>query len=214
MKEKLINFWYHYKWHTIFALFFVGVVVVCLVQTRDKRSFDYTVMYAGADVISGAESGSITDTLQGAAGEDKSVKLIHYFISLEAGSTQASGFSKQNLDAFDNEIKTGEAVILLLSTELYERVMEGSGGIISMTPYLPETLPEGIEFYDDTQSAIRLSSLPIGQEAGLCDLPEDTWLCLRSAVSLTNIFNQDKAEREHQEYQQYLKAIVSFKKED
>ena len=189
------------------------MVVVCLVQTRDKRSFDYTVMYAGADVISGAESGSITDTLQGAAGEDKSVKLIHYFISLEAGSTQASGFSKQNLDAFDNEIKTGEAVILLLSTELYERVMEGSGGIISMTPYLPETLPEGIEFYDESKSAIRLSSLPIGQEAGLCDLPEDTWLCLRSAVSLTNIFNQDKAEREHQEYQQYLKAIVSFKKE-
>ena len=213
MKEKLANFWYHYKWHTIFALFFIGIVVVCLVQTSGKRSFNYTVMYAGNEVVSAAESPVITESLQKAAGEGKTVKLIHYFVSPQVGSTQASGAAKQNLDAFDNEITSGEAVILLLSGELYRRVIEGKGGIISMTPYLPETLPEGIEFYDESKSAIRLSSLAIGSEPGLCDLPEDTWLCLRSPISLANFFKPKKAEAEHAEYQAYLRAIISYKKE-
>ena len=209
MKEKLSNFWYHYKWHTVFAAFFLGIVLVCSLQACNKQTFSYTVMYAGNEVVSAAESPVITESLQNAADDGKTVKLIHYFISLEAGSTQASGFSKQNLDAFDNEITSGEAVILLLSGELYRRVIEGGGGIISMTPYLPETLPDGIEFYDESKSAIRLSSLPIGNEPGLCDLPEDTWLCLRSPVSLANFFKKDKAEAEHAKYQAYLRAIIS-----
>ena len=76
-----------------------------------------------------------------------------------------------------------------------------------------ETLPEGIEFYDESKSAIRLSSLPIGSEPGLCDLPEDTWLCLRSPISLANFFKPQKAEAEHAEYQAYLRAVISYKKE-
>lgn len=213
MKEKIANIWYHYKWHIIAALFFVAVVVVCTVQVANRRHVDYTVLYAGAEVVSANESATITDTLHKATKEDKSVKLISYYVSLQAGSTQAAGYAKQNLDAFDEEIKTGNAVILLLSGELYERVTEGNGGIISMAPYLPEVLPEGIEFYDDSCRAIRLSSLAIGGEAGLCDLPQDTWLCLRSAVSLANVFKKEKAEEQHALYRAYLCDLIYWTKE-
>ena len=32
VKEKAENFWYHYKWHSIVALFLVITLVICALQ--------------------------------------------------------------------------------------------------------------------------------------------------------------------------------------
>ena len=45
--KKLDNFFYHYKWHSIVALFLVVVLTVTLVQACSKETFDVEVMYAG-----------------------------------------------------------------------------------------------------------------------------------------------------------------------
>lgn len=41
------NFWYHYKWHTIAAMFVLFAVVVCSVQMCSKEEADVNVLYAG-----------------------------------------------------------------------------------------------------------------------------------------------------------------------
>ena len=43
----LDNYIYHYKWHTIIALFLVFTITVCSVQMCDKESYDVYVVYAG-----------------------------------------------------------------------------------------------------------------------------------------------------------------------
>ena len=40
--DKLSNFWYYYKWHTIVALFIVFVVTVCTLQTCSKGGVENT----------------------------------------------------------------------------------------------------------------------------------------------------------------------------
>ncbi len=52
MKKKLENYWYHYKWHTIIAAFFVLVAVICIVQIAKRESYDIYIRYVGnAEII-------------------------------------------------------------------------------------------------------------------------------------------------------------------
>ena len=44
---RLDNFWYHYKWHSIAALFAVLVIIIIAVQISSKPSYDIHIMYAG-----------------------------------------------------------------------------------------------------------------------------------------------------------------------
>ena len=46
------NFWYHYKWHTIFAAFILLVVTVCTVQMCQKEEYDTHIIYAGSENVS------------------------------------------------------------------------------------------------------------------------------------------------------------------
>lgn len=55
MKEfikKLDNFWYHYKWHTIFIAFFVVLFTICTVQCAMKDDPDAMILYSGPEVMS------------------------------------------------------------------------------------------------------------------------------------------------------------------
>ena len=50
-KEKIQNFWYHYKWHTLIALLLVAVIIVCSLQFCAKESYDAYILYAGGKSI-------------------------------------------------------------------------------------------------------------------------------------------------------------------
>ena len=50
--EKLENFWYHYKWHTIAGLFAVICIVILTFQLCTKTSYDVNIIYAGEKSIS------------------------------------------------------------------------------------------------------------------------------------------------------------------
>ncbi|MBR5817056.1 MAG: hypothetical protein IKY62_00265, partial [Clostridia bacterium] len=46
-REKLENFWYYHKWHTIIAVFLIITITVCALQLSGKESYDIHIMYAG-----------------------------------------------------------------------------------------------------------------------------------------------------------------------
>ena len=48
---KLENFWYHYKWHTIAAIFALFVIIVCTVQCASNTKYDIQILYAGDHVF-------------------------------------------------------------------------------------------------------------------------------------------------------------------
>ena len=55
-KQKLENFWYHYKWHTIITLFVLIVGIVLVVQLASKPKYDIYIMYAGEHYFDTADS--------------------------------------------------------------------------------------------------------------------------------------------------------------
>ncbi len=62
-KEKVANYWYYYKWHTLIVLFFAIVFIVLIVQMVSRPKFDIKVLYAGPVYISDTASAAVTDAL-------------------------------------------------------------------------------------------------------------------------------------------------------
>jgi hypothetical protein len=55
---RLENFWYHYKWHSLIALFLVFTVTICTLQMCDKEKYDVNVLYAGGHAFSRESEGA------------------------------------------------------------------------------------------------------------------------------------------------------------
>ena len=63
LKEKLANFWYYYKWHTLIVIFFVSVLTVCAVQLFTREVADIKILYAGPTIISESKNEEIQTAL-------------------------------------------------------------------------------------------------------------------------------------------------------
>ena len=55
VKTWLENYWYHYKWHTIIALFFAAVFAICIGQLITRTDYDVYMRYVGDAQINGTQ---------------------------------------------------------------------------------------------------------------------------------------------------------------
>ena len=60
----LDNFWYHYKWHTIIAVFAIIVVIVGISQVVSKGTADVGVIYGGPRLLSLAEQRAVDSAVR------------------------------------------------------------------------------------------------------------------------------------------------------
>jgi len=65
----LDNFWYHYKWPTIIAAFFIVVFAVCISQMITRESYDMYVRYVGNAVITETQYNDIENSLEKTGGD-------------------------------------------------------------------------------------------------------------------------------------------------
>lgn len=203
MKEKLSDFWYHYKWHTIVSLLLVLVIAFLSVQTcRRRKESDCVLLYAGPHAVAYPDKEQLLGSVAAAGGSDKA-DLYHYIVSFETGS---SGTNYEGLTNFDAEIQSGEALILLLSPALYARVAE-QNAVVPLDGYVGDT---AAVWYDDTRRAVCLSSLPLAGAPGFSTLPGDTLLCLRGPVSVGAVFRRRRAEKRYRTAEETLRALLSY----
>ena len=191
------NFWYHYKWPFLAAVFGIVVLAALLVQcVGNGKGDDVTLMYAGNCTLTVEEARDISATVQGFTadrnGDGKATAgLRNYAIytnkEIEAFTPQQQGHLKQmsydNRQNFDQEIYSGEATLCFLSPSLFEDLCE-AGALIPVSEYtgLPDTAVT--ESYGDVAYGVRLSSLPLYTYPGFSGLPENTILCLRTNTSM------------------------------
>ena len=64
LTERIENFFYHYKWHTLIALFLIFTITVCTLQTCQKSSYDAYIMYAGGTNISSTPKEGEEDSMR------------------------------------------------------------------------------------------------------------------------------------------------------
>ena len=228
LRERLDNYWYHYKWHTVAAIFVIIVVLVCTLQMCSKTEYDIQILYAGDKAIDRTSKGGdipeytkITTALSGRAedyngdGEvnlsfvDKYVLTDGQMSEIEAtlgeGEELPYSLLAQNAEDLGEMLVYGDFFLCFLSPEIYEQFKSKSDVDIF---YNLRDVGAGLgddAFYSDT--AIKLSSLDFYSVSGISSLPEDTLVCLRGTVSVLDTKN---AKEQFAYSLEFLKKIILF----
>ncbi len=222
-KEKISNLWYHYKWHSIVAVFLIIAILVCSLQLCSKESYDIYILYAGSKQIgkSSADSDvpeivtvmttlkSVTDDYDG-NGEKNIGFQSYYYLSNEEASKLGDNV---NYTLLNQDKKTLEAVIehseyylLFISPAVYEQYKGEDGRMFSYLTEFKAQNPNA-EYYNDC--AIKLSSLGFYSLPGVANLPEDTLICIKAPNLLAS---KDSAHLEHiKNAKSALEKILNYK---
>ena len=230
--KKLDNFWYHYKWHTIFAVFILIFVSVCVFQTCTKESYDTYVMYAaGKELDRNAKDGSVPEyneavtSLNRVSGDyngdgKSSVSLITLFVPSakeieDALSKDSDKELNQTLVTTDSEtlrdrMLYSEYYLLFISPSVYEdyKLIDNLEIFAPIASYAP--VGAKLEYYSDR--AIKLSSTDLYSLPGICEMPEDTLICLRLSSVVADAFGGAKNAENFKNAESALRAVLSYKK--
>ena len=192
-KEKIQNFWYHYKWHSVVALFVAIAVLVCSLQFCGRKKYDAYILYAGSKVVGRtAEDGDVAEIVTVISSLKKIAKdfddngeiSINFtnFYYLTPEEAAAAGDYNDLLLANDQKSLSGvlehsEYYLLFISKGVYEEYNKVGDTelFINLTEYAGYNA--SAEYY--APNAIYLSSLDFYKLPGVCNLPEDTLICIR-----------------------------------
>lgn len=192
-KEKIQNFWYHYKWHSVVALVLIAAILVCSLQFCQREEYDAYILYAGSKNIGRtakdgdvAEIATVISSLKRVTSDfDKngeiSVNFTNYFF---LGAGEAAGLDDVNEALLQNDksslssvFEYSEYYLVFISEAVYEEYNQVGDNelFIDLSSY--KSTYQGIEYYAD--NAIYLSSIGASSLPGLSTLPKDTLVCIR-----------------------------------
>lgn len=229
----LDNFWYHYKWHSLIALFLIFAVLICSLQMCTKTSYDIHIMYAGGYEIRRTSSDGdlppYTKTLSslrravGDYNDDGSINIaftdLYTLTEEEIKAITGNGAQDVDLNYYlinensklllDN-LTYGNYYLCFISTAIYEKYNTIDG--VEIFVPLAQFLDTGadVELYSPT--AAKLSSTGFYSLPGIADFPTDTLVCLRNKSALSNHFNKKDAERGYKRGADAIKIILNYPK--
>ena len=228
--ERIENFWYHYKWHTVIALFLIFAITISSLQMCQKEDFDTYIMYAGAHEIDKKSSdGDISDykaTLSSLArvvsdyNEDGEVTVS--FKTLFAPSEdELAKIKEENPKAEINyslleedrrilieNIRYSDYYVCFISKSVYDQYKNVDEVRIfaPLSTYVESG--KNVEYYSD--SAILLSSVGFYSLPGICDLPSDTLVCLRTVSPFASKTNKKRATSEFKKAEEIIAKILNY----
>ena len=225
-RQKLDNFMYHYKWHTIAVCFIIFVVIwagASLISNGGGE--DMYIGYIGEYAYSNEEIGEIQDKMSKKLsfdinGDQKtSIGLMsfHYYTAeqIENKAQEAKdkgedwGFypelNAKNYEHFVTELDNGSTSVWLVSKEVYEGMDKSAlVPIESILGYTPER--GAVDEY-----AIDCSTLPFCNETTR-EISFNTYLVLRVRKNHSFIMGEGKAQEELENAKKLFCAIVEYKK--
>lgn len=220
LKEKISNYWYHYKWHSVAAIIAIIAILVCSLQFCSKESYDVHILYAGSKSIgrtvsngTPAEIETVITSLKRVTKDydgdgEKNIAFTNYiFYSAdelqELGTDVNQSYVNEDKKSLESTLNFSEYYLCFISPAVYEEY-NNVGGLDMFAP-LPQY--EGVEYYKS--NAIYLSSLDFYKMPGISNLPSDTLVCIRTPNVLAS-----KSE-EHVKYVEnandMLNTVINFK---
>ena len=223
-KERIENFWYHYKWHTVMVLFFVLVISVCTVQFCRRESYDVYVMYAGGGEINRKSEGGDVPEYQKAVSSllkyaddfngdgTLTLSLLPLFVPSDAdiAAIKAKGGEINYSLVYDNSgvlsdnMLYSDYYLCFLSEDLFLKYCaEDTEVFDKIAPYTAD----GRSYDYVGEYGIRLSSLAVYQRDGIKGLPDDTVVCIRKLGAVSTRFDKD-TEQAHERAGLLLKELL------
>ena len=236
--EKLDNFWYHYKWHSLIALFLIVTVTVCSVQMCTREEYDIYAVYAGRtdvkmtsqDALSDYrilytsfglvcedfdENGEVTPNLQTLfLPSEEEIEEIEkeldkiYEQTGERYEVQTQ-LVTQNQSTFADMMLLSDYYLCFLSEANYLANRDRMKGFFA--PLLPYVGDAEVSYYDGRKEAVYLSSTAFGSLPGFEKLDEGTLICLRSVSEVAKRADQGNSEKQFARAERVLEKIFAMK---
>ena len=225
-KSKLSNYWYHYKWHTLVALFFTVFITVMIVQMASRGKEDISIMYAGPEIISDTQRDAIADVFEQIMPKDydgngnKSVDFMDIILLNHEQLKQAyadganqhflnEGTIQNNKETLSVQARAGDYVIFIIGEEWYRDLYNGDSFLT-----FDEQAALGIDIshgerYDNC--AYKLHSLEFAKfYTQFESFPEDSLVCIRRKSAVSAIKGAEKAQKHYDRHIEYFNALLSF----
>lgn len=235
----LDNYIYHYKWHTIIALFLVFTITVCSVQMCDKESYDVYVVYAGGYQVSKlvtdgdvAEFVTFSKSLNRAAedyNEDGKVSVsLDTLFLLTADEIKATN-DKLKEEGSDKEVQTqlisqnfktmndrmlySEYYVCIMSAEIFKHYSAKADHMFADLSKYVDTGTE-VSYFNEGKdtTAIYLNSTGFKNLPVLYDLPDDTVIALRGFSEVSNFLDGDDNRENYRRSEQYVRNVINYGK--
>ncbi len=218
-KEKLENYWYHYKWHTIIGAAALIFLIYMVVQCAGVSSYSASIMYVGPnqtdqELKTGADD-LFTSLWQKQNPKDEGkVSLSSIFLLNEAQRKEQEITPALASLLHDNEqqfwlyLGNGECLIYLMDPAWYTAVKQQD----VLLPWEQSLGQAPEKALDDC--GIRFWDTPLAQAYGgiFADIPADTVLCIRKLPEMN--YHLGKGEQERYTAQVALfTAIVNYGKD-
>jgi hypothetical protein len=226
--KKVENFFYHYKWHTIVALFLIFTIVICSFQMCSKIEYDVHIMYAGGrEIKKSAADGDISEyqklnssILQYTPdfNEDgtSTANLLTLFVpsaaELEAmlgtdGRLEANtALIRDNTDMLEQNLLYGEYIICLLSEDLFLDFCKRDLPLFARINQYTNGNDADYEYINEY--GIKLSSTQLYSKAGMQLLPENTVICIRNFSEVSSRFNKTQNEENYRRSTELLRSML------
>ena len=226
-RSVLDNFWFYHKWHVLLVIFIVLVLTVCILQGRENKKDDVTLMFAGPYKLTATEVAALRVGLNEIMPEDfngdgeKYAEMVLMQIYSESQEAEIratpedeippylgyidSYYNDEQVTSFDNLIMAGEYSFCILDPWLYERV-KGAGGFRKLRDVLGYTPENALDEY-----GVLLAETDFAKAYPVCDVfPEGTVICLRTQGVMSTLVNKKKSNREYAVSEEMFRALLAF----
>lgn len=225
--KKLDNFWYHYKWHTIFTVFFLSVFLICTVQCMQKEDPDAMILYSGPSVITAEGKAVIGQVFSGRLDDDfngdgnKIVSLTDVVILSDDQIKEKEESAKEDgellyydpttrtssFEQVKNWLISGEMLIAILDPYVYER-FSGQNLFVPLTEILDESGDLSRLAYDEY--AVSLDALDFIQyNPELKEAFSGAVMCLVKPT-VTSMLSGNDGEAWYGAHRSLFRRIVNF----
>lgn len=148
LKGRIENFFYYYKWHTIFTLLGIFLIVTTVIQVRSRIEYDTTITFFGNFGQEEATMKEFQDNMEqklSDANGDGEVHVLPYFLSIGGGVMTAQQDSAAAV-RLQGMIMSRETTVMILDQGAMAALAEG-GALEDLTPYYQEY---GLELTDSS----------------------------------------------------------------
>lgn len=126
-KNHVENFFYYYKWHTVFALLAIFMIVTTVVQVRSRIDYDTTITFLGSFGQDEEKMKEFQDCMEQClsdANGDGEVHVLPYFLMI-SGDTLSAEQDNAAAVRLQGMLLTRETSVLILDYESMNDLAEG-----------------------------------------------------------------------------------------